>query len=139
VGIAAVTSSLPVVIDSSAIVAILRNEPDAIELLTRATNYNRRLISAATWVETAIVCESKTSRGGEYFDQIIATLAVEIVPFTSSQAQLARAAFRRYGKGRQAKARLSYGDCFAYALAKELDAPLLYKGNDFAHTDLQPA
>lgn len=133
------TSSSPVVIDSSAIVAILRDEPDAIDLLTRATSYGRRVISAATWLEAAIVCESKTPRGGNYFDQITAKLAIEIIPFTPTQAKIARDAFRRYGKGRQAKARLSYGDCFAYALAKQLQAPLLYKGNDFAQTDLQPA
>jgi ribonuclease VapC len=134
-------SSLPaaVVIDSSAIVAILRDEPDAIELSARATSYSRRLISAATWLESAIVCESKTLRGGEYFDQIVAKLEIEIVPFTATQAQLARDAFKRYGKGRQSKARLSYGDCFVYALAKEFGAPVLFKGDDFAQTDITAA
>jgi ribonuclease VapC len=138
-GPAAVSSIPAVVIDTSAIVAILRDEPDAIELLTRATSYGRRLISAATWLEAAIVCESKTWRGGEYFDRIIAKLEVEVVPFTPTQAQLAREAFKRYGKGRRTKAQLSYGDCFVYALAKEFGAPVLFKGNDFAQTDIEPA
>lgn len=133
-------SLLPeVVIDSSAIVAILKDEPDAIELSARATRFRRRLMSAATWLESAIVCESKTLRGGAYFDRIIANLEIEIVPFTATQAQLAREAFKRYGKGRQSKARLSYGDCFVYALAKELGAPVLFKGNDFAQTDIATA
>jgi ribonuclease VapC len=62
-----------------------------------------------------------------------------VISFTLEQARLAFDAFKRFGKGRGTKASLNFGDCFAYALAKELQAPLLYKGNDFAHTDLQPA
>ena len=133
------TSPLTVVVDTSAIVAILRDEPEATELALRATRYRRRVISAATWLESAIVCESKTWRGGEYFDDIVTQLELEIMPFTTSQAQLARDAFKRFGKGRRTKAQLSYGDCFVYALAKELGAPVLFKGQDFAHTDVEPA
>jgi ribonuclease VapC len=66
-------------------------------------------------------------------------IGVQIIPFTFEQARLALDAFKRFGKGRGAKASLNYGDCFAYALAKELDAPLLFKGKDFAATDLRPA
>lgn len=124
-----------VVIDSSAIVAILKDEPDAAELAMRAARYRRRLISTATWLETAIVCESKVLRGGEYFDRTVIKLDLEVVPFSLSQAALAREAFKRFGKGRH-RARLSYGDCFVYALAKEVGAPVLCKGNDFAATDL---
>jgi ribonuclease VapC len=86
-----------------------------------------------------MVCESKKPRGGEFFDQIVASLKLELLPFTPEQAVLACVAFKRYGKGRQAKASLSFGDCFAYAPAKDLTAPLLYKGNDFAQTDIRAA
>jgi ribonuclease VapC len=95
-----VTSFSTLVVDSSAIVAMLRDEPDAVELATRAARYARRVMSAATWLESAIVCESKSSRGGEYFDEITAKLGIEVLPFTPTQAQFAREAFKRYGKGR---------------------------------------
>jgi ribonuclease VapC len=134
-----VSSFSTLVVDSSAIVAMLRDEPDAVELATRAAKYARRVMSAATWLESAIVCESKSLRGGEYFDEIAAKLGIEVLPFTLTQAQFAREAFKRYGKGRQTKAQLSYGDCFVYALAKELGAPVLFKGSDFAQTDIEPA
>src|ERR1043165_7297311 len=99
--------------------------------------YERRAISASTWLECAIVCEGKKDEGGgERFDRIAASLALEVVPFSPQQAVLAREAFKRYGKGRRTKASLSFGDCFAYALAKDLGAPLLFKGNDFAQTDM---
>lgn len=125
------------VLDSSVFVAIFRAEADFEQLIERATSYKRRVVSAATWLESAIVCEGARVRGGgERFERIVASLGVEIVPFTPEQARLALEAFRRFGKGRGAKASLNYGDCFSYALAKELDAPLLFKGNDFAQTNL---
>jgi ribonuclease VapC len=125
------------VLDSSAIVAIFLGEPDAHQLFVRAMKYARRVMSASTWLECAMVCEGKVDRGGgERFDVIASALGLEVVPFSPQQAILARAAFKRYGKGRQAKASLSFGDCFAYALAKDLGAPLLFKGNDFAQTDI---
>ena len=88
-----------------------------------------------------MVCEgaSKKEGGGLRFERIVAALGTEITPFTPEQARLAFDAFKRFGKGRGTKASLNFGDCFAYALAKELQAPLLFRGNDFAHTDLQPA
>jgi ribonuclease VapC len=129
-----------VVIDSSAIVAVFRNEPDANELFARAMKYERRVMSASTWLECAMVCEGKKDEGGgERFDGIADALDLEVVPFSPQQAILARAAFKQYGKGRQAKASLSFGDCFSYALAKDLGAPLLFKGNDFAQTDIPVA
>ena len=128
-----------VVIDTSAIIAILRAEPEAGDLSARAVSYIRRLISTATWLESAIVCESKVVRGGDFFDQLIAKFEIEIVPFSVTQARLAREAHRRYGKGRRNKAQLSHGDCFVYALAKELGAPVLFKGADFAQTDIEAA
>jgi ribonuclease VapC len=127
-----------IVVDSSVIVAILANEPDGEALAATAAGYERRMISAATWFEAAMVCEWKKRDGGELFDEIVRALKLEIVPVTHAQAQIARAAFRRFGKGRH-KARLTFGDCFSYAAAKDLGAPLLFKGNDFAQTDLERA
>jgi ribonuclease VapC len=130
-----------VVLDSSVLVAIFKSEADTPRLTEKIISYKRKVLSAATWLETAIVCESLSQRGGNEadFNDLVAELRIEIIPFTPDQARLAFDAFQRFGKGRGAKASLNYGDCFAYALAKELGAPLLFKGNDFAQTDLQPA
>jgi ribonuclease VapC len=134
-------SSEAVVIDSSAFVAIFKGEPDSTLLTERAISFKRRVTSATTWLESIMVCEGtgKKEGGGARLEQIVAALDVEIVPFTLEQARFAFDAFKRFGKGRSSKSSLNFGDCFAYALAKELQAPLLFKGNDFAHTDLQRA
>ena len=98
-----------------------------------------RSISAATLLETTMVFEARVgNRGAADLDQLIANLSLEVVPFTPSQAALARDAFRRFGKGRHS-ARLNFGDCFAYALAKERGEPLLFKGDDFSRTDIEAA
>jgi ribonuclease VapC len=129
-----------VVVDSSIFVAIFKNEPDAAALAARALRYKRKVTSAATWLEAAMVCEGAVKEGGGIrFERIAESIDVEVAPFTLEQARLALDAFRRFGKGRSAKASLNYGDCFVYALAKELRAPLLFKGNDFAQTDVDPA
>jgi len=87
-----------------------------------------------------MVCEGTSKEGGmERLDRVLASLGVEIVPVTVDQARLAFDAFRRFGKGRGAKASLNFGDCFVYALARELGAPLLFNGGDFARTDIQSA
>ena len=88
-----------------------------------------------------MVCESAApgSGGDADFHELIADLGIEVISFTPEQARLAFEAFKHFGKGRGAKASLNYGDCFAYALAKELGAPLLFKGADFAQTDLARA
>lgn len=134
-------SSDTAVIDASVLVAIFTSEADSLQLIERIVAYNKRLLSAATWLEAAMVCESVSQRGGSEadFKELIESLNVEVISFTPEQARLAFDAFKRFGKGRGTKASLNFGDCLAYALAKELQAPLLYKGNDFAHTDLQPA
>lgn len=131
----------PVVIDASVLVAIFKSEADSLQLAQRIASYKRRLLSAATWLEAAIVCESASEQpgGGDDLAEIVTDLNIEVIPFTAEQARVAFNAFRRFGKGRGSKASLNFGDCFAYALAKGLDAPLLFKGNDFTHTDLQPA
>lgn len=96
-------------------------------------------MSVANWLEAAMVIES---RGGKAtaarFDRMIEVEGIELVELTRHQAILAREAWQRFGKGRN-KAALNYGDCFAYALAKNRDEPLLFKGNDFLHTDIEPA
>jgi ribonuclease VapC len=128
-----------VVVDASAVVAMYKGEADSIRLTERIASYTRRVISAATWLEAAMVCESASPRGKADFVELIRDLSIEIVPFTSEQAKLAFEAFKKFGKGRGVKASLNYGDCFVYALAKELESPVLFKGDDFAQTDLQPA
>lgn len=129
-----------VVINSSVFVALFKGEADTDDLTERVFLYRRRVTSAATWFESAMVCEGVVkSGGGVRLERIVTSLGVEIVPFTLDHAQLALDAFRRFGKGRGVNASLNFGDCFAYALAKELQAPLLFKGRDFAQTDVQPA
>jgi ribonuclease VapC len=128
-----------IVIDASALVAIFRSEVDSAQLVERIASYRTRILSATTWLEAAMVCESASERegGGADFDALIRELGIDVISFTPEQARLAFAAFRRFGKGRGSKAGLNFGDCFAYALAKDMQAPLLFKGDDFAHTDLQ--
>lgn len=129
-----------VVIDSSICVAIFKGESDTDDLTDRTFSYERRVMSAATWLESAIVCEGSTKEGGAaQLDRIMASLGIEVVPLTVQQARLALQAFKRFGKRRGARASLNYGDCFVYALAKELGAPILFKGSDFAQTDIQSA
>jgi ribonuclease VapC len=125
------------VIDTSALVAILRQESGAEGLLSRLTAAGSRRISAATFLEAAIVMEAKSGeRGGEQLDLFLARAKIEVEPVTEEQMQVARAAWRRYGKGSGHAARLNFGDCFSYALAHSLEEELLYKGTDFAHTDV---
>lgn len=128
------------VIDTSAVVAILRHEPEAEDLLRRLTAQGLRRMSAASLLETAIVIEGKSQEsGGEQLDLFIARAKIKIVPLTEEHARIARKAWRRYGKGQGHAARLNFGDCFSYALAKSLGEELLYKGSDFAHTDVKRA
>jgi ribonuclease VapC len=128
-----------VVIDSSVCVAIFKGEAAATSLTERAFSYQRRVMSAATWLETAIVCEGTAREGGAtLFERILSVLRIEIAPVTTEQVRLGLEAFKRFGKGRGVAASLNYGDCFVYALAKELGAPVLFKGNDFAQTDILP-
>jgi ribonuclease VapC len=133
------TSADTLVIDTSALVAIFRSETDSGQLVERIASYRKRVLSATTWLEAAMVCESASKRegGGADLDALIRDLSIEVISFTPEQARLAFAAFKRFGKGRGSKARLNFGDCFAYALAQEMKAPLLFKGDDFARTDLQ--
>ena len=131
------TAGDTVVVDTSVVVAIFKREADAPDLLARLAPFQKRTISAASFFEAAIVCEEWAKpAGAEDFDLTIAVLRLEIVPSTLNQMNIAREAHRRFGKGRGSPAVLNFGDCFSYALAKELDAPLLFKGNDFKRTDI---
>ena len=126
------------VIDTSAILAILTNEPER-QVFNEAVEKARSpMMSAASFVEASIVIESSRGYDGlRDFDLFLASAGIEIVPVDIEQARAAREAFRQYGKGHHPAA-LNYGDCFSYALAKATGLPLLFKGNDFSGTDIQP-
>jgi ribonuclease VapC len=124
------------VIDTSAIVAIALDEPDASEIELRIADDPVRLVSAATVLEAAMVLETRLGEaGGRELDLWLIKIGAEIVPVDADQADRARRAWRRYGGGRHVAA-LNYGDCFAYALAVTRGEPLLFKGEDFAKTDV---
>ena len=127
------------VIDTSAILAIALNEPEAAAFEQRIADDPVRLISAATLLEAAMVLETRLGEaGGSELDLWIFKAGVEVVAVDADHADQARRAWRRYGKGRHA-AGLNYGDCFSYALAMISGEPLLYKGNDFSQTDIRAA
>lgn len=128
-----------IVIDSSALVAILRDEPERLEFIDAIVEHGEPCISAATYVETSMVMELRFGdRGGREIDTLLDDVGIATIPLDLAQARLAREAFRRFGKGRH-RAALNFGDCFTYALARTLDAPLLFKGDDFVLTDLKRA
>lgn len=125
------------IIDTSAIVAILNVEPDAAVFLQAIHDLLPRRISAANYLEVGIVIDRSRDpvvRAG--FDELLGRLDIAIEPVTPSQARIARQAYRDFGKPSGQPARLNLGDCLAYALARELNEPLLFKGDDFAHTDI---
>ena len=125
------------VIDSSAIIAILTGEPEAVYFAQAIEKDTLRLMSAASWLETAIVIDARFGLpGGEEFEKLIQVAQIHIEAVTSEQAAIARVAYRKYGKGRGHPAGLNFGDCFSYALAKITGEPLLFKGDDFTHTDI---
>jgi ribonuclease VapC len=124
------------VLDTSALLAILFDEPERRSFTEAIEAAARRLLSAANFVEASMILESRYgAEGVRTLDRLLTTAAVEIMPVDSAQAYSAREAFRAFGKGRHA-AGLNFGDCFAYALAKSSGEPLLFKGNDFTQTDL---
>lgn len=127
------------ILDTSAIVAVLFAESDAEIYANSMTRADSCRVSAATFLEAAIVVESQTKgRGSRHLDALFRRAAIKIEPVTEEHAHIARQAFADYGKGRHS-AGLTYGDCFAYALAKASGEPLLFKGSDFAKTDVKRA
>lgn len=128
------------IIDTSAIIAILRAEDDASDMAHAIERARMRQISAANYLEAAVVIDgSRDPVASRRFDELVQAADLRIEPVTGEQAQIAREAYRDFGKGSGHKAGLNFGDCFAYALAKVTGQPLLYKGNDFTHTDITPA
>ena len=124
------------VVDSSALLAILLNEPDAHPIRTAFDHDDVRLMSAATLLEVSMVIEArKGESGGRDLDLLISKSAIEVVPVEADQIEVARRAWRRFGRGRHA-AGLNYGDLFSYALSKTSGEALLFKGEDFTRTDV---
>ena len=127
------------VLDTSAVVAILLREPEHDAFAALVADAEDPLISAATLVEASIVMQAKTGDDGvAALDKLLAAASVRCVAVDQQQAITARDAYVRYGKGRSPAA-LNFGDCFAYALAHLHDRPLLFKGTDFSQTDIDPA
>jgi ribonuclease VapC len=125
------------IIDASAIIAILRNEPEALSFARAIDTTSIRRMSAANLVEAAIIIDgSRDPIASRRFDDLIKEAEIQIEPVTETQARIAREAYRDFGKGTGHPAKLNFGDCFAYALAKEMGEPLLFKGQDFKHTDI---
>ena len=124
------------VLDTSAVLAILQDEPERRAFNEALENADSRLLSVATFVEVSIVIDARYgAEGGRDLDLFIEKAGIELVGVSPAQGRLARRAFSRFGKGRH-PAGLNFGDCFAYALAVERDEPLLFKGDDFARTDV---
>lgn len=131
---------MSVVLDTSALAAVVLGEPDADAYLAVMQEHRGDLhVSAATAVEAGIVVEAKQGvEATEDLRRLVQLLGIALAPFDSEQARVAVAAWRRFGKGRH-PAGLNLGDCFSYALAKVWAAPLLFKGRDFAQTDVAAA
>jgi ribonuclease VapC len=127
------------IVDTSAIIAILRDEPDAEDLSSAIESADVRRVSAGTYIETAIVTDANRDPVlSRRLDSFLQQAFIIVEPVTVEQSRLAREAYRDYGKGRH-RAGLNFGDCFAYALAKEKGEPLLFKREDFRKTDVEPA
>ena len=128
------------IVDSSAVVGILNNEPEAEALEDALVAARSRRMSAGTLVELYVVIDGKRDPvRSARLDELLQRSDVEFVDVTAAQARLARAAYRDFGKGSGHPARLNFGDCFSYALAKVTGEPLLFTGDNFGHTDLTPA
>jgi ribonuclease VapC len=126
-----------IVVDTSAVIAILLAEPEAEPFLRAVIAADRAEISAGSALETAIVLERAAGESVVHdFERLLDETGVQVVPFDRDQLEHARYAFRHFGRGSGHAARLNFGDCFAYALAKLRAAPLLFKGTDFGRTDI---
>jgi len=127
-----------IVIDTSALVAILNHEPERMAFFQAIVAADRCLVSAVTYQEAGHVLFARHGVNGLYdLEDFLALIKAEIIPHDMHLAALALEAFRRYGKGIDPKARLNFCDCAVYALAKAMQAPMLFKGDDFTETDVQ--
>ena len=128
------------IVDSSAVIAVLNQEEGWHDIDAALRQASRPQMSAATYVELGIVVDRLADPSvSRRLDRLLAAWGIEVLPFTPSQARTARAAHRDYGRGSGHQARLNLGDCFAYALAADTGQSLLYKGDDFGHTDIESA
>jgi len=128
------------ILDTSAIVAILRDEPEARSCAEAMDAAKSLRVSAVNFLEAAAVIDSNRNPiASRRFDDFFRAAEINIEPVTEAQARIAREAYRDFGKGSGHAAGLNFGDCFAYALAKATGEALLFKGNDFVHTDISPA
>lgn len=128
------------IVDTSALVAIMRAEADAGQFIAALASASGPRLSAATLVETAVVVDAVGDPVlSRRLDELVDAAGVRVEPLTEEQARIARQAYRDFGKGSGHPARLNLGDCFSYALASVRGEPLLFKGDDFAHTDLASA
>lgn len=126
------------IVDTSALVALLRDEPEATAFARLMKAAPRRLLSAASYVELAAVVDGRSDAVlSGALDAWLEAWSIEIEPLTVAQARMARAAYQRFGRGTGHPARLNLGDCFAYALARDRGEPLLFKGTDFTLTDIE--
>lgn len=127
------------VVDTSAVIAILENERERRAFNEAIERAERCVMSAASYVETSILIEARHGYdGARDFDLFAVKAGIEVIAVDAEQAEIARVAYRKFGKGRHA-AKLNFGDCFSYALAKAMAAPLLFKGDDFSKTDIEAA
>jgi ribonuclease VapC len=127
------------VVDSSALLAILQDEPERRAMIETLESADRRCLSVVNLVEASVVIETRRGpAAARLLDTLVERAGIEVVGVDLEQGELARRAFARYGKGRHA-AGLNFGDCFAYALARAFGESLLFKGNDFSQTDVVPA
>ena len=128
------------ILDTSALIAILRAEDGASQIAQAIERAQVRRISAANYLESAVAIDaSRDPVASRRFDEFVDTAELHVEPVTLDQSLIARDAFREFGKGSGHPARLTFGYCFAYALAKSTGEALLFKGNDFGYTDVQPA
>lgn len=126
--------------DSSAVLSVVLGEPDAAAIVTALANAPARRMSAANWLETCLRVDTHSDpEADKRFEALMQRFASEIVPVSVEIARVARTAGQRFGRGSGSKARLNFGDCFAYALAHVMQEPLLFKGDDFTHTDIAQA
>lgn len=128
------------IVDTSALVAVLRGEPDADDYIQALATAAAVRTCAATYLETAVVVDANRDPvlSGR-LDDLLRSVPVVVEPLTAGHADIARRAYRDFGKGSGHPAGLDFGDCFSYALARATGEPLLFKGQDFAHTDVTPA
>jgi ribonuclease VapC len=129
-----------VIVDTSALIAILRDEPEAHDFIDALVDGPVAKISAGTLLEASIIADRISPPiGARRFDRLVTDLRLTVVPHDEHQAAVARAAYRDFGKGSGHPAQLDFGDCFAYALAATTREPLLFKGDDFGRTDVTSA